>query len=297
VAGVIVRHFLTNDALNADINCGGSVHRSMSLRFISFEEINAAIARGINVLLLHFVVDQKIRNPYRFGNSTVFKRLSGVGVKAPASRLDHHQRASLPGGLVACSADTSRYVFYSCQPRAVARRLERPAVPPLRSAMQALVVALSVVAVTPASAATDACHGDPFSAAAAIYQLDPDLLRAITWVESRGIPGAVGPRLSGGHRAWGAAQINDIHLPELVSYGVTRSDLLDPCINLKLSAWVLANCIRSKGATWAAVGCYNAGPASSNTAAQAKYVRLVQHAYAGYRAQSAAAMSAIEGAK
>ncbi len=120
------------------------------------------------------------------------------------------------------------------------------------------------------TASASVCHGDPFVSAAAIYQLDPDLLRAITWVESRGIPSAVGPKLSGGHRAWGAAQINDIHLPELVSYGVTREDLLDPCVNLKLSAWVLANCIRSKGATWAAVGCYNAGPASSNTTAQAK---------------------------
>ncbi|MCM2485672.1 lytic transglycosylase domain-containing protein [Burkholderia glumae] len=147
------------------------------------------------------------------------------------------------------------------------------------------------------TASASVCHGDPFVAAAAIYQLDPDLLRAITWVESRGIPSAVGPKLSGGHRAWGAAQINDIHLPELVSYGVTREDLLDPCVNLKLSAWVLANCIRSKGATWAAVGCYNAGPASSNTTAQAKYVRLVQRAYAGYRAQSAAAMSASGRAK
>lgn len=157
------------------------------------------------------------------------------------------------------------------------------------------VAAIMMIAASPASA--DVCTGNVFSEAAALYQLDPDLLRAITWVESHGQPGAVGPRLADGHRAWGAAQINDVHLPELVSYGVTQRDLLNPCINLRLSAWVLANCIRAKGPTWAAVGCYNTGPGSRNTAAQARYVRLVQHAYAGYRAQSAAALHDGRGQK
>ncbi|WP_186239617.1 lytic transglycosylase domain-containing protein [Burkholderia gladioli] len=150
---------------------------------------------------------------------------------------------------------------------------------------------------TASPASADVCTGNVFTEAAALYQLDPDLLRAITWVESHGQPGAVGPRLADGHRAWGAAQINDVHLPELVSYGVTQRDLLNPCINLRLSAWVLANCIRAKGPTWAAVGCYNTGPGSRNTAAQARYVRLVQRAYAGYRAQSAAALHDGRGQK
>ncbi|WP_338026008.1 lytic transglycosylase domain-containing protein [Burkholderia plantarii] len=199
------------------------------------------------------------------------------------------------------SADFSRYPFYSLQlSRMVghAGRLRRGLNITERSKRPVIAIgAVVLAAMFAVPAAASACHGDPFVDAAALYQLDPDLLRAITWVESRGLPGAVGPKLSGGHRAWGAAQINDIHLPELVSYGVTRQDLLDPCVNLKLSAWVLASCIRSKGATWAAVGCYNAGPASSNLAAQAKYVRLVQRAYAGYRAQSAAPISANGGAK
>ncbi|AYQ86057.1 lytic transglycosylase (plasmid) [Burkholderia gladioli] len=165
----------------------------------------------------------------------------------------------------------------------------------LAQAYVATAVALTLVAAAPATAAT--CKGDIFTDAATNYQLDPDLLRAIVWVESHGVPSAVGPRLADGHRAWGAAQINDVHLPELVSYGVTQRDLLNPCINLRLSAWVLASCIRAKGPTWAAVGCYNTGPGSRNTAAQARYVRLVQHAYAGYRAQSAAALHDGRGQK
>ncbi len=183
--------------------------------------------------------------------------------------------ASTAGGLVASRANPVRYVFYP-----VRRRPLRA----MRTFCGALAAAFALLAAP--SATADVCKGNIFNEAAALYHLDPDLLRAITWVESRGMPGAVGPRLPDGHRAWGAAQINDVHLPELVSYGVTQRDLLNPCVNLKLSAWVLANCIQAKGATWAAVGCYNTGPGSTNTAAQARYVRLVQHAYAGYRAQS-----------
>ncbi|HEM7902611.1 lytic transglycosylase domain-containing protein [Burkholderia cenocepacia] len=157
--------------------------------------------------------------------------------------------------------------------------------------------AATIALLSAAPAIADVCKGNIFNEAAALYHLDPDLLRAITWVESRGVPSAIGPRLPDGHRAWGAAQINDVHLPELVSYGVTQRDLLNPCVNLKLSAWVLANCIQAKGATWAAVGCYNTGPGSTNIAAQARYVRLVQRAYAGYRAQSALGKVAEGGAR
>lgn len=220
------------------------------------------------------------------------RRLSGAAVVPLAPRL-RYSNPSEAGGLVANLAGQFRYFFYSCYRASSAGdrcnvgnargRFNRT----LRTVVLVTTATIAGVIALPASGGV--CQGNVFNEAAAQYHLDPDLLRAITWVESRGAPGAVGPKLSDGHRAWGAAQINDVHLAELASYGVTRQDLLDPCVNLKLGAWVLASCIRTKGATWAAVGCYNAGPASTNTAAQARYVRLVQHAYAGYRAQSAAA--------
>lgn len=209
-----------------------------------------------------------------------------LGLRLPSNSSP---RAWSADGFVAYRVDQVRYFFYSrlkASQRTAARRVGI-----------ALLAMFSAAVSMPASAAAEMCKGNLFNDAAAVYNLDPDLLRAITWVESRGRPGAVGPKLADGHRAWGAAQINDIHLPELVSYGVTQRDLLDPCVNLKLSAWVLANCIRAKGATWAAVGCYNAGPGSTNVNAQARYVRLVQHAYEGYRAQSAAALASSRGAK
>lgn len=193
--------------------------------------------------------------------------------------------ASIAGGLVAYLVHQIRYSFYSKRRRS------------LRVLRNLGVAAATLALLASSPAAADVCKGNIFNEAAALYHIDPDLLRAITWVESRGVPSAVGPRLPDGHRAWGAAQINDVHLPELVSYGVTQRDLLNPCVNLKLSAWVLANCIQAKGATWAAVGCYNTGPGSTNAAAQARYVRLVQRAYAGYRAQSTLGNSTERGSQ
>jgi soluble lytic murein transglycosylase-like protein len=32
----------------------------------------------------------------------------------------------------------------------------------------------------------------------------------------------------------------------------------DPCVNVKVGAWILSQCIQEHGYTWKAVGCYNA---------------------------------------
>ncbi|OGB71971.1 MAG: lytic transglycosylase [Burkholderiales bacterium RIFOXYC12_FULL_65_23] len=121
------------------------------------------------------------------------------------------------------------------------------------------------------------------------HGIDPLLLKAIAWKESRGWTGAVGPRLRDGNRALGLMQINTIHLPSLARFGIGREQLFDACTSQKVGAWVLANCIQRFGATWKAVGCYYAGPASTNHSAQAAYVRDVQRFYEGYRWQAAAA--------
>ena len=117
------------------------------------------------------------------------------------------------------------------------------------------------------------------------YGIDPLLLMAIGWKESRGWTGAVGPQLADGNRALGVMQINTIHLPVLAAYGISREDLFDACTSQKIGAWVLANCIERFGQTWKAVGCYYTGPASKNIAAQTQYVSDVQRYYAGYLRQ------------
>lgn len=121
--------------------------------------------------------------------------------------------------------------------------------------------------------------------AAAKYNVDPLLLKAIGWQESRGKPNAVGIELPDGNRALGLMQINTIHLPELSRFGIKREHLFDACTSIDVAGWVLSDCINRFGSTWKAVGCYYAGPASKNIAAQEQYVASVQQHYAGYLRQ------------
>jgi soluble lytic murein transglycosylase-like protein len=117
------------------------------------------------------------------------------------------------------------------------------------------------------------------------YGIDPLLLKAIAWKESRGNSTAVGPKLTDGNVALGLMQINSIHLENLKQFGIDRDKLFDACINQQVGAWVLANCIAKFGPVWKAVGCYYTGPYSTNIAAQVAYVRDVQRFYAGYKKQ------------
>ncbi|MEN9905442.1 MAG: hypothetical protein RLZZ555_2007 [Pseudomonadota bacterium] len=148
--------------------------------------------------------------------------------------------------------------------------------------------ALGVVSLLPA-AAWATCWEE----AGRIHGIDPLLLKAIAWKESRGWTGAVGPRLRDGNHALGLMQINTIHLPRLAQFGIRREQLFDACTSQKVGAWVLADCIRRFGSTWKSVGCYYAGPASRNLAAQEDYVRDVQRFHAGYRRQAMAESTRI----
>lgn len=122
--------------------------------------------------------------------------------------------------------------------------------------------------------------------AGASYGVDPLLLKAIAWQESRGWTGAIGPKLPDGNRALGLMQINTIHLPELARHGIHREHLFDACVSQKVGAWVLADCIRRFGSTWRSVGCYYAGPGSKNFAAQEQYATSVRKHYEGYKQQA-----------
>jgi len=129
------------------------------------------------------------------------------------------------------------------------------------------------------------CAASCWDEAAARYEVSPLLLKAIAWKESRGWTHAMGPQLPGGHRALGLMQINSIHLPTLRGFGISREHLFDACVSQHVAAWILAKCMNQVGSSWKAVGCYYAGPASKNIAAQAQYVLDVQRIYQGYQEQ------------
>jgi len=98
-----------------------------------------------------------------------------------------------------------------------------------------------------------ACWDD----AAARYQVNSTLLRAIARTESDLNPKAIS-RNRNGSRDIGLMQINSSWLPVLASHGIAERDLFDPCTNVYVGAWILAQNFQRMGSGWDAVGAYNA---------------------------------------
>ncbi|OIQ99317.1 transglycosylase SLT domain protein [mine drainage metagenome] len=124
--------------------------------------------------------------------------------------------------------------------------------PPL--AIIATLAILAVLATAPTRAR--ACWAE----AAQRYGVSADLLYAIARAESNLNPQAANRshiQRTGSYDI-GLMQINSGHLRTLFRHGIKEADLYEPCTNIMVGAWLLADSFSHRGATWDAVGAYNA---------------------------------------
>lgn len=125
------------------------------------------------------------------------------------------------------------------------------------------------------------CYADCFVLAGRDYNIDPDLLRAIAWKESRLNAEAIGHNPTKGFGS-GLMQIDSQHFDELNSYGIAPEALItNPCLNIYTGAYYLALAFKKFGITWEAVGAYNAGFSRSSIQAERRqsYAKDVRRIY------------------
>lgn len=135
-----------------------------------------------------------------------------------------------------------------------------------------LAMLLGVITSTDGSASAF-CYEE----AGAMYGIAPSLLWTISKGESNFNPAAVNYNSNGSYD-FGLMQINSSWEPTLRKMGIPWEALSDPCTNIKVGAWVLAQCVSDYGYTWAAVGCYNSRTPSKRDKYAAKIARLLSQA-------------------
>jgi soluble lytic murein transglycosylase-like protein len=118
-----------------------------------------------------------------------------------------------------------------------------------------LITAIGVSAPAASMADTSTCTWEGVGAR---YRVNPHLLYAIATVESGLNAGAISPPNANRTYDIGMMQINSGHLPALSRYGISEQHLLDPCINMEVGAWILAQSFARHGLNWDAIGAYNA---------------------------------------
>ena len=101
------------------------------------------------------------------------------------------------------------------------------------------------------------CQADCWMDAEARYSISRYLLLAIAQRESRLNPNIINKNVNGSYDI-GLMQINSAWLPVLKKYGIGIAELKNPCVNLNIGAWILANDFVVYGKNWRAVGAYNA---------------------------------------
>ncbi|RDH40304.1 MAG: conjugal transfer protein TrbN [Candidatus Aquirickettsiella gammari] len=121
-------------------------------------------------------------------------------------------------------------------------------------------------------------HGVPIECinqAAIAYHVPATLILSVLAVEG----GAVGLASANknGTVDYGPMQINSIWLSKIRLYGYTQYQLqYDPCVNVKVGAWILSQNIANAATTWRGIGFYHSHTAILNQQYQTKVSEVYQ---------------------
>jgi soluble lytic murein transglycosylase-like protein len=116
-----------------------------------------------------------------------------------------------------------------------------------------------------------------FDEAGARFDINPLLLQAISYTESRLNPAAVNDSNGNGTVDYGLMQINSSWFGRLERKGISSEQIkTDPCINVMVGAWILAKNFETSGESWQSVGAYNAGYKKENSKSRDTYIALVK---------------------
>lgn len=114
-----------------------------------------------------------------------------------------------------------------------------------------------------------------FEQAAQIHGVNPQVLRAIGMVESSLRPGVVTVNKNATND-FGVMGVNSVHLERLAKFGIDRQELLRPCSNVLVGAWLLRQRIEEYGNTWFAIGAYHSNTPSKNRIYQLRVFNKLQ---------------------
>jgi soluble lytic murein transglycosylase-like protein len=114
------------------------------------------------------------------------------------------------------------------------------------------------------------------------YNIDPVLIYSIAEQESTHNARAFNSN-SNGTSDYGVMQVNSSWLPVLhKEYGANKQDLYDPCYNIHVGSWILAQSFQRLGYSWNAVGAYNVGfsPTQNKERLRVEYANKIYARYA-----------------